>query len=98
MPELGIPFRRTVSESNKKYWSRVRSEPDQVVEWIIRGDGDGVDQIMRAYPQAFERFRLVQKIEVQGREASHFIGVVVREFDLTDCFSRSTLAPSLFTE
>jgi hypothetical protein len=44
----------------------LRSEPHQVVGWIIRSDGDGVDQLMRAYPQAFTHFRLVQRIEVRG--------------------------------
>lgn len=66
MPEVGIPFRNTVSELNKKYWVRLRREPHQVVEWIIRGDGDGVDQIMRAYPQAFARFEPVETIAFPG--------------------------------
>jgi hypothetical protein len=69
MPEVGIPFRNTVSELNKKYWVRLRREPHQVVEWIIRGDGDGVDQIMRAYPQAFARFEPVETIAFPGEES-----------------------------
>ena len=66
MPELGIPFRKTVSELNRKYWARLRTEPDRVVGWIVRGEGDGVDQLMRACPQAFERFQLVETIAIQG--------------------------------
>jgi len=31
------------------------------VQWIIRGDGDAVDQLMRAYPQAFEHFQLLER-------------------------------------
>jgi hypothetical protein len=66
MVKVTIPFRNTVSELDKEYRVRLRSKPHQVVGWIIRGDDDGVDQLMRAYPQAFEHFQLVQKIEVRG--------------------------------
>jgi hypothetical protein len=31
------------------------------VEWIIRGEGDAVDELMRAYPQAFLDFDLLEK-------------------------------------
>jgi hypothetical protein len=31
------------------------------VEWIIRGDGDAVDELMRAYPQAFANFQLLER-------------------------------------
>jgi hypothetical protein len=31
------------------------------VEWIIRGDGDAVDELMRAYPQAFAQFELLER-------------------------------------
>jgi hypothetical protein len=66
LPELGIPFRKTISELNREYWERLRTKPHEVVGWIIRGEGDGVDQLMRAYPEAFGRFQLVKKVEVQG--------------------------------
>ena len=66
LPELGIPFRKTISELNREYRGRLRTEPHQVVAWVIRGDGDGVDQLMRAYPGAFARFQLVERVEVRG--------------------------------
>jgi hypothetical protein len=31
------------------------------VEWIFRGEGDQVDELMRAYPQAFSNFDLIEK-------------------------------------
>jgi hypothetical protein len=66
LPELGIPFRKTISELNREYRGRLRTEPHQVVGWVIRGDGDGVDQLMRAYPEAFARFQLFERVEVRG--------------------------------
>jgi len=61
MPEVGIYFRRTVSEANRPYWVRLRAHPEQFVEWIVRGDGDAVDELMRAYPQGFAAFDLLEK-------------------------------------
>jgi hypothetical protein len=59
MPTLGIPFRNTLSEANRKYWIKMRSEPEKWVEWVVRSDQDTVDLLMRAYPQAFASFDLV---------------------------------------
>ncbi len=56
MPEVGISFRNTLSESNRTYWRRVHTGPGRWVGWIIRGDGDAVDDLMRTYPDAFTRF------------------------------------------
>ncbi len=61
MPELGIPFRKTLSETNRAYWLKLPTAPEEWVEWIIRGDGDTVDQLMRAYPQSFEGFELLRR-------------------------------------
>ncbi|MGA2077480.1 MAG: glycosyltransferase family 39 protein [Terriglobia bacterium] len=60
-PEVGIHFRNTVSDSNREYWRELRTDASKFVEWIIRGDGDPVDDLMRAYPQAFAKFELVEK-------------------------------------
>jgi 4-amino-4-deoxy-L-arabinose transferase-like glycosyltransferase len=60
MPELGIPFRNTISEANRRYWRALRPVAGKWVEWIIRGDGDSVDELMRAYPQAFADFDLLE--------------------------------------
>jgi hypothetical protein len=66
MPEVGIPFRNTLSEANHKYWIRMRTEPEKWVEWIIRGSGDSVDDLMGAYPAAFKDFEIVEQGEFPG--------------------------------
>ena len=60
-PEVGIHFRNTISDSNREYWRQLRADAGPWVEWIIRGDGDPVDELMSAYPQAFAQFELVEK-------------------------------------
>jgi len=66
MPALGIPFRQTISETNRKYWKQLRYGPDPAVGWIVRGDGDVVDDLMRAYPQAFRGFDLLEHEQIPG--------------------------------
>jgi hypothetical protein len=61
MPEVGIDYRDTISETNKKFWVKMRSDPQKWVGWIIRGQGDAVDELMRAYPQVFKDFVLVSE-------------------------------------
>ena len=61
MPQVGIDFRDTISEANREYWFQMRTEPQKWVEWIIRGEGDGVDELMRAYPGAFPDFGIVDQ-------------------------------------
>ncbi len=61
MPQVGIPFRKTVTEANREYRSQLRSEPQRWVAWIVRGDGDAVDDLMRAYPAAFKDFELLDR-------------------------------------
>ena len=72
MPTLGIPFRNTLSEANQEYWIRMRSEPEKLVEWIVRSDYDSVDSLMRAYARAFASFDLVYQAKF-GREGSVWI-------------------------
>jgi len=60
-PEVGIHFRNTISDSNRDYWRQLRPDASRWVEWIIRGDGDPVDELMRAYPEAFAKFALLEK-------------------------------------
>lgn len=66
MPSVGIPFHKTVSESNRKIWKRLSNDPGQYVEWALRGEDDTVDQLMRAYPTAFSRFTLVERQSFPG--------------------------------
>jgi hypothetical protein len=61
MPEVGIPYRNTISEVNRRYWRRLRPDAGRWVKWIIRSDGDAVDELMRAYPQAFAQFELLER-------------------------------------
>jgi hypothetical protein len=61
LPEVGIHYRNAVTETNREYWRRLRPEAGKWVEWIIRGDGDAVDELMRAYPQAFAGFELLER-------------------------------------
>jgi len=62
-PELGIPFRRTVSEVNREYWKAQQPGASPGVGWIIRGDGDKVDELMRGYPQAFRDFQVIEQVD-----------------------------------
>lgn len=61
LPEVGIYYRHTLTDANRRYWTRLRTEPERWVGWIIRGDGDAVDELMRTHPQAFIGFELVEK-------------------------------------
>lgn len=69
MPEVGIPFRNTLSETNREDWSKLRSEPEKWVGWIIRGEGDAVDELMRAYPRAFQGFEVLAQDAFPGEGA-----------------------------
>jgi len=66
MPQLGIPFRKTLSETDRPYWLQLRFGARQWAGWIIRSEGDRVDELMRAYPVAFEDFDLVAKYRFPG--------------------------------
>jgi hypothetical protein len=66
MPEAGIPYGNTISEMNRRYWRALQPDAGNWVEWIIRGDGDTVDELMRAYPQAFRDFELVERDSFPG--------------------------------
>ncbi|MGE5326723.1 MAG: hypothetical protein ACM3NO_06760 [Deltaproteobacteria bacterium] len=63
MPETGIPFHKTISEANHDLWLQAGHDPAQMVEWIIRGQGDSVDELMQARPNAFKPFDLVERFQ-----------------------------------
>lgn len=65
-PQVGIYFRNTLTDHNRKYWARLRTEPENLVEWIVRGDGDAIDSLMRAYPRAFRNFEVIEEGEFPG--------------------------------
>jgi hypothetical protein len=60
MPAIGIPFHNTISEANRRIWKQLPGNPGEWVEWILRGEDDSVDELMRAYPEAFKEFDLVE--------------------------------------
>jgi hypothetical protein len=66
MPAIGIDFRNTLSSQNRKYRLRMQTDPEKWVDWIIRGDGDAIDSLMQAYPQAFEHYEVVDHGTFQG--------------------------------
>lgn len=68
MPSLGIPYRKTLSRSNRPYWREVRFGASRWVGWIVRRSGDAVDNLMRAYPAAFKDFELVERDELPQHE------------------------------
>ncbi len=61
MLETGVHYRSTITETNRKYWRALRPNAAKWVGWIIRSDGDSVDLLMRAYPEAFAQFRLLER-------------------------------------
>ena len=58
-PTLGIPYRRILSGGNRKYWRQIPNGAQKLVEWVVSGERDPVDILMRAYPKAFRDFEPV---------------------------------------
>jgi hypothetical protein len=67
-PQVGIPFRKTLSEANRRYWLAMRYGAGKFAGWVIRSKGDSIDQLMRAYPAAFSDFDLVAKYRFPGED------------------------------
>lgn len=68
MPEVGISYRKTLTETNRRYWRRLPSGAAPWAAWIIRGRGDTVDEMMRAYPDAFKDFGVVAHYHFEGED------------------------------
>jgi hypothetical protein len=76
LPDLGIPYRETVTEANTRYWRALPLGPDHwpsgsplaSLQWIVRMDGDPVDKVMRTYPEAFHDFTLVESYKFPGED------------------------------
>ena len=60
-PTLDIHYRRILSGDNLKYWRQIPGGAQHFVEWIVAGQGDPVDILIRAYPKAFKDFKLVYR-------------------------------------
>jgi hypothetical protein len=76
LPDLGIPYRDTVTEMNGHYWKLLPLGPDHwrsapplaSLEWIVRMEGDSVDEMMTAHPDAFRGFALIESYRFAGEE------------------------------
>ena len=76
LPDLGIPYRETVTEMNTRYWQQLPLGPDHwppasplaSLQWIVRMDGDPVDKVMRAHPEAFRNFTLLESYLFAGED------------------------------
>lgn len=58
-PTLGIPYRHILCADNTAYWRRLPEGAQKYVKWIVAGEGDPVDILMRAYPNGFKDFKEV---------------------------------------
>jgi hypothetical protein len=68
MPEVGVSYRQTITENNRKYWGQLVREPQVWVQWIIRSEGDPVDGLMRAHPESFLNYVVVERGQFAGEE------------------------------
>jgi hypothetical protein len=66
MREVGIPFHKTLSGSNRRFRNLLRTDPARWAEWIVRGDDDDVDILMRAYPDAYKSYETVFQADFPG--------------------------------
>ncbi|HET9178191.1 MAG TPA: glycosyltransferase family 39 protein [Terriglobia bacterium] len=55
-PTLDIHYRNILSGNNRRYWRKLPDGAGKFVEWIVSGENDPVDVLMRAYPEAFKDF------------------------------------------
>src|SRR5579885_1648371 len=46
---------------DRKYWQRIHLVAGQYVDWTVRKWGDPVDELMKAFPQAFQDFEVVSQ-------------------------------------
>lgn len=58
-PALGIPYHKILCGNNTKYWHRIPDGAQKLVGWVVSGERDPVDILMRAYPGAFKDFKPV---------------------------------------
>jgi hypothetical protein len=66
LPELGIPLRNTLSDASPEFWKTAAIHPQETIEWIVRGNDDPVDWLMRAHPEAFRDYDIVLERSVSG--------------------------------
>lgn len=76
MSATGIPYRRTIGEPNRRYWNIIHLGPEhwpagsplESLVWIVRSQGDAVDEVMQSYPNAFHDFVAIEDWKLPGRD------------------------------
>jgi len=68
-PTLGIHYRNILSADNRKYWKQLHQGAQRYVEWIVSGELDPVDLLMRAYPDAFRDFEPVYHCDLPQQQS-----------------------------
>jgi hypothetical protein len=64
---VGIDYRNILTQNNRRYWVQIPTDPGRWVEWIVSGNGDAVDNLMRAYPRSFQDFVPVLRVTAQRK-------------------------------
>ncbi len=68
-PTLGIHYRNILCGDNLKYWRKLPQGAQKFVEWTVAGEGDPVDILMRAYPNAFKDFEEVYHMNLPQQKS-----------------------------
>jgi hypothetical protein len=101
MAALGVPYRRTISEPNGRCWNIVRlgprhwppGSPLASLVWIVRSEGDSVDEVMRSQPEAFHEFVAVQDWKFAGKDR---VRVYRRDIGQQPAGGRDRAAPNAY--
>ncbi|MGH9433328.1 MAG: ArnT family glycosyltransferase [Terriglobia bacterium] len=67
-PKVGIPYRNTITEANRRYWRTLPQGASKQAEWILVKQGDAVDDLMRAFPRAFADFQPVARFSFPAED------------------------------
>jgi len=68
-PTLGIYYRNILCGDNLKYWDKLPQGAQKFVEWIVAGERDPVDILMRAHPGAFKDFEKVYHMDLPQQKS-----------------------------
>lgn len=66
MPEVGIPYRDTVTPEDRNLSRSLASGAIPEARWIVLESGDSVDQLMHAFPKPFANFTVVDLHPLAG--------------------------------
>jgi hypothetical protein len=68
-PTLNIQYRNILSGDNLKYWRQIPNGAQKLVEWVVIAEGDPVNILMRAYPEAFKDFAPVYHRDIPQQQS-----------------------------